>query len=97
MQNEELIYQIELSRFRPFSDHPFVVRDDDAIQQTVESIRDYGVLNSDIVRLLKNGTYEIIAGHRCKHACKLAEPKTMLVVIRDIDRDMATIIMVDDT
>lgn len=95
MQNEELIHQIELSRLRPFPDHPFIVRDDDAMQQTVESIMDYGVLIPGIVRPLEDGTYEIIAGHRRKHACELAGWKTMPVIVRDMDRDAATIIMVD--
>lgn len=95
MQNEELIHQIELSRLRPFPDHPFIVRDDDAMQQTVESIMDYGVLIPGIVRPLEDGTYEIIAGHRRKHACELAGLKTMPVIVRDMDRDAATIIMVD--
>lgn len=95
MQNEELIHQIELSRLRPFPDHPFIVRDDDAMQQTVESIMDYGVLIPGIVRPLEDGAYEIIAGHRRKHACELAGLKTMPVIVRDMDRDAATIIMVD--
>lgn len=95
MQNEELIHQIELSRLRPFPDHPFIVRDDDAMQQTVESIMDYGVLIPGIVRPLEDGTYEIIAGHRRKHSCELAGLKTMPVIVRDMDRDAATIIMAD--
>lgn len=67
---------------RPFPDHPFIVCDDDAMQQTVESIRDYGVLIPGIVRPLEDGTYEIIAGHRRKYACELAGLKTMLVIVR---------------
>lgn len=95
MQNEEVIHQIELSRLRPFPDHPFQVRDDDAMQQTVESIQSYGVLVPGIVRPLDDGSYEIISGHRRKHACELAGLSTMPAIVRNLNRDEATIIMVD--
>lgn len=95
MQNEEVIHQIELSRLRPFPDHPFQVRDDDAMQQTVESIQSYGVLVPGIVRPLDDGSYEIVAGHRRKHACELAGLSTMPAIVRNLNRDEATIIMVD--
>lgn len=65
------------------------------MQQTVESVRAYGVLVPAIARPLEDGTYELISGHRRKHACELAGLSTMPVIIRDIDRDAATIIMVD--
>ena len=94
-QTAESISNIELSKLKPFRDHPFSIRDDNAMQQTVESVRAYGVLVPAIARPLEDGTYELISGHRRKHACELAGLSTMPVIIRDIDRDAATIIMVD--
>ena len=94
-QIAESISNIELAKLKPFRDHPFSIRDDDAMQQTVESVRAYGVLVPAIARPLEDGSYELISGHRRKHACELAGPSTMPVIIRDIDRDAATIIMVD--
>ncbi len=91
----EVIEQIELSQLHPFPDHPFGVRDDDSMQETVESIREYGVLVPAIARPREGGGYELIAGHRRKHACELAGLNTMPVIIRDIDRNAAVIIMVD--
>ena len=91
----EMIEQIELSQLDPFPDHPFAVRDDDSMRQTVESIREYGVLVPAIARPLEDGTYELISGHRRKHACELAGLETMPVIVRNIDRNTATIIMVD--
>lgn len=91
----EVIEQIELTKLHPFPDHPFGVRDDDSMQQTVESIREYGVLVPAIARPREDGGYELIAGHRRKHACELAGLKTMPVIVRDIDRNVATIMMVD--
>ena len=81
--------------FTPFPNHPFGVRDDKAMAQTVESIKEYGVLVPAIARPREDGGYEIIAGHRRKHACELAGRPTMPVIIRNIDRNTATIIMVD--
>ncbi len=91
----ETIKDIPLGELHPFPDHPFGVRDDDAMQETVESIREYGVLVPAIARPLEDGGYELIAGHRRKHACELAGLSTMPVIVRDIDRNAATIIMVD--
>ena len=91
----ESIQQIDLSALHPFPDHPFGVRDDDAMQETVESIREYGVLVPAIARPREDGGFEIIAGHRRHHACELAGLSTMPVIVRDIDRNAATIIMVD--
>ena len=91
----ESISNIELSKLKPFEEHPFSIRDDEAMQQTVESVREYGVLVPAIARPLEDGTYELISGHRRKHACELAGLSTMPVIIRDIDKDAATIIMVD--
>ena len=94
-QIAESISNIELAKLKPFRDHPFSIRDDDAMQQTVKSVRAYGVLVPAIARPLEDGSYELISGHRRKHACELAGLSTMPVIIRDIDRDAATIIMVD--
>ena len=91
----EVIEQIELSQLHPFPDHPFGVRDDASMQETVESVREYGVLVPAIARPREDGGYELIAGHRRKHACELAGLNTMPVIIRDIDRNAAVIIMVD--
>ena len=93
--NTESIINIPIDKLKDFADHPFSVRDDDAMQQTVESIREYGVLVPAIARPLEDGTYELIAGHRRKHACEVAGIKTMPVIVRDVDRNTATIIMVE--
>ena len=91
----ETIKDIPLGELHPFPDHPFGVRDDESMAQTVESIREYGVLVPAIARPREDGGYEIIAGHRRKHACELAGRATMPVIVRDIDRNTATIMMVD--
>ena len=91
----ETIKEIPLDELHPFPDHPFGVRDDEAMAQTVESIREYGVLVPAIARPREEGGYELIAGHRRKHACELAGRETMPVIVRDIDRNAAIIIMVD--
>lgn len=91
----ETIKEIPLSELHPFPDHPFGVRDDEAMEQTVESIREYGVLVPAIARPSEDGGYELIAGHRRKHACELAGRETMPVIVRDLDRNAAVIIMVD--
>ena len=92
---QEVIVHVPLSKLHDFPHHPFKVRDDEAMQETAESIRQYGVLVPAIVRPREDGGYEIIAGHRRRHACELAGLITMPVIVRDIDRDAATIIMVD--
>ncbi len=91
----EKIMDMPLSELHPFPDHPFEVRDDDAMKETVESIKEYGVLVPAIVRPRADGGYELISGHRRKHACELAGLPTMPVIVRDLDDDAATIIMVD--
>jgi ParB family chromosome partitioning protein len=91
----ETIQEIKLDELHPFPDHPFGVRDDETMQQTVESIREYGVLVPAIARPREDGGYELIAGHRRKHACELAGIETMPVIVRDIDHNAAVIIMVD--
>ena len=92
---QEVVVQIPPSELHPFPDHPFQVRDDDAMQETAESIKTYGVLVPALARPREDGGYELIAGHRRKHACELAGLTSMPVIVRNIDRDAATIIMVD--
>ena len=94
-QEDTAIAKINLSELHPFPDHPFGVRDDVAMEEIVESIREYGVLVPAIARPREDGGYELISGHRRKHACELAGIDTMPVIVKDIDRNAATIIMVD--
>ena len=91
----EQIQQIPLSELYPFKDHPFRVVDDDRMMETVESIKEYGVLVPAIARPLEEGGYEIIAGHRRKRACELAGLDAMPVIVRDLDDDEAVSIRVD--
>ena len=93
--NGEQVQEVPLAELFPFKDHPFQVRDDEAMQKTVESIARSGVLAPGIVRPRKEGGYEIIAGHRRKRGSELAGRETMPVLIRTLDDDEATIIMVD--
>ena len=92
---QEVVVQISLSELHPFPDHPFQVREDASMQETAESVKEYGVLVPALARPREDGGYELIAGHRRKHACELAGLATMPVIVRDIDRDAATIIVVD--
>ncbi len=87
--------EIALTELYPFPNHPFQVRDDDSMKEAVESVKEYGILPPAIVRPREEGGYELVAGHRRKHACELAGLTTMPAIVRDIDRDMATIILVD--
>lgn len=89
------IQQIPLSDLHEFKDHPFKILDDEKMQETVESIKEHGILIPGIVRPRKEGGYEIISGHRRKHACELLGLTTMPVIVRDYTDDEATIIMVD--
>ncbi len=91
----EQIVQLPLSQLHPFKDHPFRVVDDERMQETVESVREYGVLVPAIVRPMEDGGYEIVSGHRRKRACELAGLETMPVIVRNLDDDAAVIIMVD--
>lgn len=90
----EMVVPIPLSQLHPFPDHPFKVRDDDAMKETAESVKEYGVLTPAIVRPRTEGGYEIVAGHRRKHACELAGLETMPALVRNLDDDAATIFMV---
>lgn len=89
------VKEIELSKLHEFKNHPFKVMDDDKMQELVDSIKSNGILMPAIVRLREDGEYELIAGHRRKHACELAGLSSMPVVVRDYTDDEATIIMVD--
>lgn len=91
----EKVQNISLGELHPFKNHPFKVKDDAAMQDTVDSVREYGVLVPAIARPDPSGGYELIAGHRRHHASELAGKETMPVIIRDLDDDAATIIMVD--
>ena len=91
----EKIKEVRLDELHPFPNHPFGVRDDDMMRQTIESVLEYGVLVPCIARPREEGGYEIIAGHRRKRACELVGLKTMPIIIRDVDADTAIIMAVD--
>ncbi len=91
----EKVQEIPLEELHPFPNHPFKVLDDDRMLDTAESIREHGVLVPAIARPRTTGGYELIAGHRRKRGCELAGLATMPVIVRDLDDDAATIIMVD--
>ena len=92
---EDKITLLPLSELHDFPNHPFKVRDDEAMQETAESIRQYGVLVPAIVRPREDGSYEIIAGHRRRHGSELAGLSAMPCIVRQMDDDTATILMVD--
>ena len=92
---EDKITLLPLSELHDFPNHPFKVRDDEAMQETTESIRQYGVLVPAIVRPREVGGYEIIAGHRRRHGSELAGLSAMPCIVRQMDDDTATILMVD--
>lgn len=91
----EQVREIPLSELHPFKNHPFKVKDDDVMLETADSIRQYGVLVPAIARPREDGGYELVSGHRRRRACELAEKDTMPVIVRPMDDDAATIIMVD--
>ena len=91
----EQIREIPLSELFPFKDHPFSVTDDKKMMDMVESVKEFGVMIPIIARPLDGGGYEIVSGHRRKRACELAGIKTIPVLVRDLDNDEATILMVD--
>ena len=91
----EYITNIPVEKLKPFPNHPFQVRDDDSMRETVESIKTYGVLQPAIDRPTKDGDYEILSGHRRKHACELAGRKTIPAIVRELDDNSAIIFMVD--
>ena len=91
----EQIQQIPIADLHPFKNHPFKVLDDEAMQRTVESVAQFGVLAPLVVRPREEGGYEIISGHRRQHAAELAGLKTLPVIVRNMDDDQAVIQMVD--
>lgn len=91
----ERVIAIALTELFPFKDHPFKVKDDEAMADTAESIKEYGVLVPAIARPRDEGGYELVAGHRRHRASELAGLETMPVIVRNLDDDAATIIMVD--
>ena len=92
---QERVQEIPLSQLHPFEGHPFKVVDDEAMMKTAESIAQFGVMTPAIARPRAEGGYELIAGHRRHHASQLAGKETMPVIVRDMDDDAATILMVD--
>ena len=94
-EGREKVREIPLAELHPFRNHPFKVRDDERMLDTAESIREHGVLVPAIARPREEGGYELIAGHRRKRGCELAGLTTMPVIVRALDDDAATIIMVD--
>ena len=85
----EKVLEIPLSELHPFKEHPFKVKDDEAMMETADSIRQYGVLVPAIARPDPNGGYELVAGHRRHRASELAGKDTMPVIVRDLDDDQA--------
>lgn len=91
----ERVQIIPLTELHPFPDHPFSVKDDDIMKETLDSVKARGILTPAIARPREGGGYELVAGHRRKRACELAGLDTMPVIVRNLDRDEAIIIMVD--
>ena len=89
------VVEIELEKLHPFKNHPFHVSDDEKMDETAESIKNYGVLNPALVRPRSEGGYELISGHRRKRGCELCGKTTMSVLVRNYTDDEAVIIMVD--
>lgn len=94
-EQREQVRQIPIGELFPFKNHPFKVLDDDSMNDTVESVKQYGVLSPLIARPRPKGGYEIISGHRRQHAAELAGLETLPVIVRQMDDDAAIILMVD--
>ena len=92
---QEVVENIPIEKLIPFPNHPFKIREDEAMMETVESVKSFGVLQPAIVRPTKVGDYEILSGHRRKRACELAGRKTIQVIVRELSDDAAVIFMVD--
>ena len=91
----DVVVKLPIDSLRDFSGHPYKVRDDESMRETAESVKTFGVLVPIIVRPCDGGGYEIISGHRRKRACELAGIDAMPAIVRDLDDDAATIVMVD--
>ena len=94
-EQREKVMEIPLSELRPFKDHPFKVLDDERMLDTVESVKQYGVLSPALARPHPEGGYELVSGHRRHRAAELAGLETLPTIVRNLDDDEATIIMVD--
>lgn len=94
-EKREKVQEIPLSELYPFKGHPFRVVEDEAMLRTVESVAQYGVIVPVIARPRGDGGYELISGHRRKRAAELAGLTTLPVIVRDLDDDSATVLMVD--
>ncbi len=94
-EQREQVQQVPIDELHPFKDHPFKVLDDEAMQHTVESVKQLGVTNPLIARPRPEGGYEIISGHRRQHAAQLAGLDTLPVIVREMDDDAAVLLMVD--
>ena len=94
-EQREQVQQIPIGELFPFKNHPFKVLDDDSMSDTVESVKQYGVLSPLIARPRPKGGYEIISGHRRQHAAELAWLETLPVIVREMSDDAAVILMVD--
>ena len=92
---KETVISVLLSEIDNFPDHPFKVKDDEEIQRMVESVKQAGILNPVLLRKKEDGRYELISGHRRKRACELAGLTSIPAIVRELDRDSATIYMVD--
>ena len=90
-----MLVTFALADLHPFSKHPYKVRDDDAMRDMAESVKQYGVLSPAIARPIRDGGYELISGHRRKRACELAGLDAMPVIVRELDDDAAAILVVD--
>ena len=94
-ETNEVVKHIHLKDIHPFPNHPFEVKDDEYMRETLESVKAYGVLSPVIVRPREEGEYEMISGHRRMRACELAGIDSIPAIVRNVDRDAATIMMVD--
>lgn len=94
-EKAEKVIEIDISKITDFPDHPFKVRNDEKMQEMVDSVKEYGVILPVIVRPKEDGTYEMISGHRRKRACELAGIKQIKCIVKNLTDDEATILMVD--
>lgn len=94
-QTDESIVQVPVSSLRSFPNHPFRIIDDESMKQLVDSIRLLGVLNPVIIRYMDGITWQLISGHRRKYACELLGIEDIPAIVKEIDEDEATIMMVD--
>ena len=89
------VLDIEISQIDDFEDHPFKVKDDEDMEKLMESIQTYGVLTPAIVREKEDGRYEMVSGHRRKHACERLGMETVPAVVKELTREEAIIAMTD--